>query len=308
MKPLLFLIAAALLSAQAPPSATPETVIAKVDGKDLTLGELQHMLQAYPPAFMQTFQRDPREALKQIFMVRYTAAEGDKLKLGEMDPWKEQIEISRMNVVSAAMFNYTRNTYQVSVEDVEAFYKRNQNRYEEARIKVIKIAFKPGMTGNLSVEEMAKRAVEGAHAGTDRSETEARTLAAGLVKQLRGGGDFAQLVQLYSDDADSKADGGNFGTVKPSSPYSDDFKKAVFALKPGEISDPIAAGPAFYIARVESKSVQPIEKVREQIMDDIKDAHFREYLTDLQKRFTPVIERPDLLIQMNGAGQRPAGK
>jgi hypothetical protein len=48
-----------------------------------------------------------------------------------------------------------------------------------------------------------------------------------------------------------------------------------------------------------------MEKVREQIAEDIKDAHFREYLTKMQERFTPVIERPDLLVQLNGSlGQR----
>jgi len=303
MKPvLLLLIAAALLPAQAPPSFTPETVVAKIDGKDVTLGEIQQMLQGYPPIFMQTFQRDPVQALQQAFIVKYTAAEGDKLKLGETDPWKEQIEVQRMNVVSSAMFFHERNTYQVSVDDVDAFYKRNQARYEEAKIKVIKIAFKPGLTGNLSVEEMAKRAVESAHAASDRSETEARTLANGLVKQLRdNNADFAQFVQLYSDDPDSKADGGNFGTVRPNSPYADDFKKAVFKLKPGEVSDAIAAGPAFYIVRLESTSVQPLSKVREQIMDEIKEAHLAEYLGKLRERFKPQIQRPDVLSQLNGA-------
>ncbi len=308
---LILISAAATLSAQAPPSNGPETVVAKVDGKPVTLGELQHVLQAFPPSFMQTFQRDPKEAIKQLFMVRYTAAEGDKLKLGDMEPWKEQIEIQRMNIVSAAMFNYTRNIYNPSMDDLEAYYNRNKSRYEEASIKVIKIGFKPGMTGNLSVEEMAKRALENAHAGSDRSEAEARTLATGLVKQLRtGSGNFAELVKLYSDDADSKANGGDFGTVKPSSPYAEDFKRAVFALQPGEVSDPVQTGPAFYIARVESKTVQPFTKVREQILEDVKDDHFREFLAKLQERFTPVIERPDVLMQMNSsmAQQRVTGK
>ena len=301
MKLCFFLIAAALVSAQAPPPTSPETVVVKIDGKEVTAGEIQHMLQAYPPAFMQTFQRDPREALKQIFMVRYTASEGEKLKLGDMDPWKEQIEVSRMNVVSAAMFNYTRNTYQVTEDDIDAFYKRNLARYEEATVKVIKIGFKPGLAPNLSVEEIAKRALESEHAGNERPEAQARTLATGLVKQLRDGADFAQMVKLYSDDADSKAADGDFGTVRPNSPYAEEFKKAVFALKPGDISDPIQTGPAFYIVKVVSKTAQPISKVHDAIREDIKDLAFRDYLMKLQERFTPELLRPDVLVQMNAA-------
>jgi hypothetical protein len=305
----LSLALAALLPAQ-PPPVTPETVVAKIDGKDLTMGELRRMLESYPPVFMQDFQRDPQHAIQSIFLIRYAASEGEKLKLAEESPWKEQLEIARMNVVAAAMYNHERNSFSVSIDDMNGFYERNQARYEQAAIKIIKIAFKPGTAGptpKKSVEELAKEAFEAAHAGTDRSEADARKLAAEVVNKLRGGADFAQMVAQYSDDAESKASGGDFGTVKPTSAYADDFKKAVLALKPGQFSDPIASGPALYIALVETKSVQPMDEVRVQIIDEIKDTHFKEYFNALQRRFVPVLERPDLLVQMN-ANLRPAGK
>ncbi|HWZ33901.1 MAG TPA: peptidylprolyl isomerase [Bryobacteraceae bacterium] len=299
---LVFTALAAVLPAQTPPPVTPETVVAKIDGKDLTVGDLRQMLQSYPPAFMQDFQRDPRRALQDIFMVRYASAEGDKLKLGEQTEWKQQIEIARMNIVAAAMYNHERNFYPVSIEDINNYYARNQARYEQAAIKIIKIAFKPGSAAGetkKSVEQLAQEAFQSAHAASDRSEADARKLAADLVKKLREGADFAQLVTQYSDDAESKASGGDFGTVKPSSGYADDFKKAVLALKPGQVSDPIAAGPALYIVRVEKKTVLPMDDVRVQIIDEIKDTHFKEYFQRLQTRFAPQLIRPDLLVQMN---------
>src|SRR5882762_3104097 len=97
---ILLSIVSAALFAQAPPPVAPDTVVATIDGKNLTLGELRNMLETYPPVVMQSFQKDPRRALQELFVVRYAAAEGDKLKLGEESPWKEQIEIARMNVIS----------------------------------------------------------------------------------------------------------------------------------------------------------------------------------------------------------------
>jgi parvulin-like peptidyl-prolyl isomerase len=133
-----------------------------------------------------------------------------------------------------------------------------------------------------------------------RSEADARKLAVDLVKQLREGADFAALVTKYSDDKDSKANGGDFGTVKFNSPYPEDLKRTVFALKPGEVGDPVRQATAFYIIRVEEKSVQPLAEVREAIILDIRNDYVRKLLADLQKKFEPVIEKPEFFIQFQG--------
>lgn len=310
MKACLFLFAvSAFVFAQAPPPTSPETVVAKVDGKDLTLGELRKMFETYPPQFMQSFQRDPQSAIRDAFLVRYAAGEGDKLKLGEQSPWKEQIEIARETAVAQAMFTHERNFFPVTPEMINSYYERNQARYESATIKVIKIGFKPAISPTKSVEEAARQAFEAAHASSDRSEADARKLAAEIVAKVRAGGDFVALVKQYSDDAESKAADGDFGTVKLTSSYTEEFKKSVLALKPGQVSDPIPSANALYIVRVEKKAVQPMAEVSEQIISELKEAHLGEYLTALSKRFAPVIERPDVLVQFTaGAAQRPAAK
>ncbi len=306
MKTCVLLIAAALVSAQAPPPVAPETVVAAFsDGSKLTLGDLRKLIEQ-DPRFMQAFQQDATRALKEVSMVMYTAAQGEKLKLADESPWKEQIEMVRKQVLSSAMFNHERNHYPVTEESIEAYYKANQARYEQVEIKIIKLSFLPGKpAGKLSVEEEARRAFEIAHAGTDRPEAETRALAADIVKKLREGADFAKLVEKYSDDQESKSSGGDFGAVKPTSPYADNFKKAVLALKPGEVSEPIQSGNSLYIARAEKKSVQPLDQVRLQIVDDIKDAHLREYLAELEKRFAPTILRPDVVAQLNANAPKP---
>ena len=87
-----------------------------------------------------------------------------------------------------------------------------------------------------------------------------------IVTQLRGGADFAKLAEQYSEDAASKAAGGDFGVIKASSDYPAELKSAVFALKPGEISEPIRQPTAFYIVRLEEKGPQPVDEIREPIV------------------------------------------
>ncbi len=299
MKISVFLIAACLCFAQAPPPSSPDTVVAQFpDGKKLTLGELQQMLQTYPPQFMQEFQRNQKQTIQHAFIVQYTAAQADKLKLAEQSPVKEQLEIMRMNLISSAMFSWERNHFPVSEADTDAYYEKNKSRYEAAEVKAIKLAFLPGKPEGDSIEDKARHAFEVAHAGTDRSEAATKKLAEEIIKKLRAGADFAALAKQYSDDEESKNAGGDFGTVKPTSPYADDFKKAVLALKVGQVSEPIQVGTALWIARVEKKTAQPINEVRTQIIDELKDNHLREYVQELEKRFDPTILRPDVLAQL----------
>ena len=107
------------------------------------------------------------------------------------------------------------------------------------------------------------------------------------MKQIRGGADFAKLVAQYSEDPASKAAGGDFGVVNTNSSYSADVKKAVLALKAGEVTDPLRQSNAFYIIRVEEKTTQPMDELRGAISDEIRQAHLNEWLAGVGKKFEP---------------------
>jgi hypothetical protein len=297
----------ATLGAQALSSSevSPDTVVIKVGGKGVTAGEIRKLLEAGPPALVQAFRQNPTEAIQSVYILDYLAAEGDKLKLGEESPWKEQIETARTNTVANAMINHERDGYMVSPEETEAFYRKNQARYEQAKIKVIYIAFKTATPTGTSTEDLkqaAMAALASAHDPKQRSEADAKTLATDIVRKIRSGADFSQLVAQYSEDAASKAAGGDFGTVtSASASYPDAIKKAVLALKPGEVSDPVQQPGAYYIIRIEEKKLQPIDAARDAIIQEIRQQHLGDYITGLRQRFAPQIEKPEFFMQMNGA-------
>jgi peptidyl-prolyl cis-trans isomerase C len=297
---LLLAALAATLCAQgpAPAGVPPDTVVAKVDGKDVTAGEVRKILEDAGPQFAQAFRANPTVAVRDFFVISFLAEEGEKLKLAEQSPWKEQLEISRVNLIANAMVNHERDNFGISTEEIEKYYERNQAHYEQAKIKVISITFKPPVPSGTSpdaVKAAAEAFVKGAR--NTRPEEEAKTLAADIVKQARAGADFAQLVAQYSDDPISKASGGDFGVVKSTSSYPNDIKKAVFALKPGEVSDPVRQPSADDIIPCQERSLQAIGEVREVIVQEIRQAHLGEFLKDLQARFMPKIEKPEFFSQ-----------
>lgn len=279
----------------------PDTVVATVEDKDITVQQFQELVQKAPPAFVQQLGGKPDSFLEQMYLLNYLAQEADKLNLADKSPLKDQIEWQRKYEVASARVNLEHDSYQPSEQEVGDFYSRNQAAWSAATIKVILIGFKPDPIKGTSEEEVkraAEQAFNAAYALNDRSQAEATRLAADLVRQLRAGADFAKLAAQYSDDKESKAEGGDFGIpIKTTSSFRDDFKNAIFALKPGEISDPVPQPTGFYIIRLEEKKVQPLREVTDPIKQELKASHLQTWLAELNTRFTPKQLRPDFFAQ-----------
>lgn len=288
----------------------PDTVVAKVAGISVTVADVRKMLEFAPQNVTQQFKTNPQQAIAGYYALRYLSDEAAKLGLDKVSPYKEQFEalydLLKEEILANAMVNQLHDGYNVSAEQIDDFYAKNQSRWEEAKIKVILISFKPTPVGGVksgestesAIEDAAKRAIEGAHTKNERTEEDAQKLASDLVRQLRGGADFAKLVAQYSDDAESKASGGDFGTsIKANGSFAPELKKAVFAMKQGEISDPVRQGNGFYIIRLEDKTVQPINDVRGEIVMELRNNHRDQYMSDVDKRFTPQVVRPEFFVQ-----------
>jgi hypothetical protein len=302
---LILSFACGLLFAQAPPQndVPDDAVVAKVDGMAVTAGEIRKSLLIMPREFVQLFNQNPKYAVQQLFMLRFLSAEAERTKLGDESPLKEQLAFLRANAMASAMVSHEHNFYPVTDKMVKEFYERNQTRYQQAKIKVIYISFKPTapvvgtVPQNQTIEDVARSLSEGAVAKTQRTEAEALKLSEDLVKQIRGGADFAKLVAQYSEDPASKAAAGDFGVVNTNSSYSADVKKAVLALKEGEVTDPLRQASAFYIIRVEQKTTQPVDELRGAIGDEIRQTHLNEWLTGVGKKFEPEVENVQFFTQ-----------
>ncbi len=289
------------LWAQAP-AEDPSKVVATVAGKDVTVADLQKILSSFSPQDMQVLKQNPQNVLSQYFLFMHLAEEADKDKLLEKSPYKEQFEGLRLQLLRNARLNEENNTFPVTSEMIDSYYKDHSAQYQQARIKVIYIAYAGQVaskgTDAAALEAAAKGALAAAHA--KRSEAEARALAEDIVKQLRGGADFAKLVAQYSEDATSKAAGGDFGFIKAVSEYPAEFKNAVFALQPGEISEPIRQPTAYYVVRLEEKGTQPVDEVREPIVHAIRSDHMNEWMKEMNASYQAVIKDSDFFKALGG--------
>lgn len=87
------------------------------------------------------------------------------------------------------------------------------------------------------------------------------------------GADFAALARRYSDDA-SKEQGGDLGWMGKGDTVPE-FEKALFALKPGQVSDPVKSDFGWHVIQlrdVKAGQMRPFEEVREQLASEAAQA------------------------------------
>lgn len=119
----------------------------------------------------------------------------------------------------------------------------------------------------------------------EKTEADAKAKALKVLQELKSGGDFAELAKKYSDDTNAST-GGDLGyfskgqMVKP-------FEDAAFALKEGELSEPVKTTFGFHIIKVdkiEDERTKPLSEVREEITKTLNRDEARKRLkAELEK-------------------------
>ena len=95
--------------------------------------------------------------------------------------------------------------------------------------------------------------------------------AQAALERLRAGEDFAKVAAEMSDDAGSKADGGDLGFFRRGQMVKA-FEDAAFSRAPGELGEPVRSDFGFHVIRVEEKrpgQLRSYEEVREELAREI---------------------------------------
>src|SRR3984893_1921864 len=178
--------------------------------------------------------------------------------------------------------------------DLQTFFKNNQTRYASAVLETRKIQYVafdasnlPGGKPQVSDADVlahynahkdqyqVKEQVKTRHiliavpAGSDaKVDAAAKAKAEDLLKQIKAGGNFADLASKNSDDPGSKVQGGEL-PMYPTSGLDPAYAKAAMALNPGQTSDVVKSQFGYHIIQTEQKEpahTKPVAEVKAEIV------------------------------------------
>jgi len=117
-----------------------------------------------------------------------------------------------------------------------------------------------------------------------------------IYAKLQAGADFATLAKKYSTDAGSAKNGGDLGTA-PRTQWVKPFGDAAWALKTGEISQPVQSKFGWHIIKavgpIEAASTQPLTSVHDtikpQLLTKAKDTKMSDWVTQIQAKYASEI-------------------
>jgi peptidyl-prolyl cis-trans isomerase D len=187
-----------------------------------------------------------------------------------------------------------RKSINPSDADLQAFFKTNANRYAGAVPESRKIQYVAFDASNLpggkpQVSDADVQAYYNAHkdqyevkeqvktrhiliavpAGADaKTDAAAKAKAEDLLKQIKAGGNFADLASKNSDDPGSKTQGGELPMI-PTAGLDPAYAKAAMALNPGQTSDVVKSQFGYHIIQTEQKDAahtKPLAEVKAEII------------------------------------------
>jgi foldase protein PrsA len=110
--------------------------------------------------------------------------------------------------------------------------------------------------------------------------TDTYEAAVDIAKQLQEGGDFAEIAKQSSTDSATKDNGGDMGWL-PRGIESTDFDQAVFALQPGQISNPITTTNGVEIIKLEERD--PNRPLDASNLETLQSQAFTNWLDEAKK-------------------------
>jgi peptidyl-prolyl cis-trans isomerase D len=143
----------------------------------------------------------------------------------------------------------------VSDADVQAYYAAHQSDYKSQE--------------QVKTRHILISVAKDADAKTDAA---AKAKAEDVLRQVKSGGNFADLAKKFSDDPGSKDQGGELPLI-PTSSLDPAYAQAAMALNPGQTSDVVRSQFGYHIIQTEQKQpaqVKSLADVRDSIVQTLQ--------------------------------------
>lgn len=192
---------------------------------------------------------------------------------------KEQAKLSLLIQKSQEKF-YSEE--KVSDSEMKKYYDEHIDEYKKDEVEASHILIKTTDDQNKPLPEADQK--------------KAKEKAEKVLKEVKAGGDFAELAKKYSQDPGSAEQGGSLGTFGKGMMVKE-FEDAAFGMEPGQVSNLVKTDFGYHIIKVTDriKETTSFDEAKEGIKEEILKNKYGEKIAELQKKSK--IEKFDKVIE-----------
>ncbi len=244
----------------APTFGGADVVIAELDGKAITAGELTDALSVFSPETRdEILQPDKRRQLVENFLSwKLLVAEARRRNIESSAEFQKRIDRAKNDILLELLQDRLRAEIHIDDKDIKSYYDARKKEFgvpEKRRAKHILV----------------------------ESEKEANE----ILQRVRAGAKFDDEARLHSVDRGTAAEGGDIGWHGRQD-LVPEFSKAIFAMKPGEIQDrPLKTRFGWHVVRLEAvlpERLPALSEVKQEVQSRLLKDRAAALIPDLTRR------------------------
>ena len=268
--------------------------------------------QGYPPAYFEQELRQSTEMqqLNQAIKASAFTIPAQLEKLNQLQNEERKIRV--------LIFKNKADTVTVDDQEIEDFYNNNSSLFmQPEKVLVNYIELSPDkIAKNISISEdqirdkynqtldqmttpetrNASHILLTVDEGSDDAAAKQKILD--LKKRIEDGEDFATIAKEFSQDPGSASDGGELGDIERGAMVPP-FETALFALQPGDISDPVKTQFGWHIIKlhsVQGGKTKSFKDAHDEIEKELKAEKAESQIYDLAENLASIAyEEPSSL-------------
>lgn len=286
---------AAMQTAPAAAATTGDPVIISAGDVIVHKSEFEAAIKTLPPEY-QTFAMGTgkKQFAEDFLRMKLLAGEGMRNNLQNDPEVVAQLNLMKENLVATAQLKKIEAGIAVSDADLKKAYDANQREYEQVKARHILIAFKGSAAAQPGKKEL--------------TDAEAKAKADDIRKKLVAGADFAELAKKESDDTGSGARGGDLGSFGHGQ-MVEEFEKAAFSAKAGEITPVVKTQYGYHVIQVQSHDNTPLAQVRETLEKNLRQKAVKDAMEAMKEKAKPTYDQAYFAVpEAPKASAMPEGK
>jgi peptidyl-prolyl cis-trans isomerase C len=259
------------------PTVPPDRTVIAIGDLKITAAQFDQMIDALPENYRPIARGAGRKQFADnVVRVMVLSQEGKRRKIDETPAFHAQAMFSEASVLAGLTVDDLKKSIKPDDAELRQYFDAHQSEYQRIRVRHILIR----MQGSLLPLTPGQK---------ELTETEALAKAQEIRKKLLAGEDFAALVNSDSSDGESIPTGGDIGFFHRGQRVPS-FEDAAFALKVGQISEPVKTPFGYHIIRMEAKESKSFEELRPELEKKMRPEQAQKAIEQLAAKSGAVLD------------------